>query len=46
MAQREVLPLADPSCDGPVYADAKDPRATYAPITHLPMHRRSRRVAE
>ena len=35
MPQREVLPIADEPYYGPVYDDAKDPRARYAPITPL-----------
>src|SRR3954452_11013948 len=31
-AAREVLPIPDRPYDGPVYEDAKDPRATFAPI--------------
>lgn len=32
---RTVLPIADPVYDGPVYDDAKDPRAVYEPIKPL-----------
>ena len=35
MTQRDVLPVPDEPYDGPVYEDAKDPRAKYAPITPL-----------
>ncbi len=35
MTQRDVLPVPDEPYDGPVYEDAKDPRAQYAPITPL-----------
>ena len=34
-ADREVLPIADAPYDGPVYEDAKDPNATFAPIEPL-----------
>ena len=34
-AEREVLPIADRPYEGPVYEDAKDPRATFPPIEPL-----------
>jgi arylsulfatase len=34
-AEREVLPIPDRPYDGPVYEDAKDPDATFAPIEPL-----------
>jgi arylsulfatase A-like enzyme len=34
-AAREVLPIPDRPYDGPVYEDAKDPAATFAPIEPL-----------
>ena len=34
-ADRERLPIADRAYDGPVYEDAKDPAATFAPIEPL-----------
>ena len=30
MSQRDVLPIPDGLYEGPVYEDAKDPRARYA----------------
>lgn len=35
MTQRDVLPIADAPYAGPVYDDAKDPRAVYEPIKPL-----------
>ncbi len=35
MTQRDVLPIPDEPYDGPVYEDAKDPRAKYEPIKGL-----------
>lgn len=35
MSERTVLPIPDEPYTGPVYEDAKDPRARYAPITPL-----------
>ena len=35
MTDRTILPIPDRSYDGPVYEDAKDPRARYAPIEPL-----------
>lgn len=35
MSDRTVLPMPDQPYDGPVYEDAKDPRATFDPITPL-----------
>ena len=32
---RTILPIPDPVYDGPVYEDAKDPRARFEPITPL-----------
>jgi len=32
---RSILPLPDPTYDGPVYEDAKDPRAVFEPITPI-----------
>ena len=32
---REVLPIPEPSYEGPVYEDAKDPNATFPPIAPL-----------
>jgi arylsulfatase A-like enzyme len=32
---RSILPIPDKAYDGPVYDDAKDPRAVYEPITPL-----------
>ena len=34
-AEREVLPIPDRPYDGPVYEDAKDPNAKFAPIEPL-----------
>src|SRR3954467_10090407 len=34
-AEREVLPIPDRTYDGPVYEDAKDPAAKFAPIAPL-----------
>jgi arylsulfatase A-like enzyme len=34
-ADREVLPIPDRAYDGPLYEDAKDPRATFPPIEPL-----------
>lgn len=33
--ERSILPIPDKVYDGPVYEDAKDPRAVYEPITPL-----------
>jgi len=35
MTDRTILPIPDRTYDGPVYEDAKDPRARYAPIEPL-----------
>ena len=35
MTDRTILPIPDRAYDGPVYEDAKDPRATFAPIEPL-----------
>jgi arylsulfatase len=35
MTERRVLPIPDEPYDGPVYEDAKDPRASYDPIQPL-----------
>ena len=34
-ADREALPIPDRPYDGPVYEDAKDPEARFAPIEAL-----------